>query len=198
MRHFRKLIMTIALGLLGFSLFSCNSVNSREIPSNGDGKESYRLIAFVDEGDGQLHKIDVQTTNLRAGGTPQQMGSAVVMGLGTYFHNDACEIGINPSPTSGKRVKTVIFKYDAGVYSPSVLPTTISEFEGRTKPINPSNYQVNFRFNVVGDVYMYVTMENAEGVDVDPEDYDEGVDVGTEDYDEGVDVGPEDYDEGTL
>lgn len=168
MRHFRKLVTTIALGLLGFSLFSCNSVNSRENPSNGDGKESYRLIAFVDEGDGQLHKMDVQTTNLRAGGRgSQRMGSAVVTGLGAYYHKEACEIGINPAPSSNKKVKFVYFKYASGVYSPSVLPTSLLEYRNRRKPINPNGYQVNFRFDVIGDVYMYVTMEDdTPGVDV--------------------------------
>lgn len=166
MRQFRKLITAIAMGLLGFTLFSCNSMSSKEIPSNGDDKEGYRLIAFVDEGDGQFHKIDVQTTDLRAANRgPQTMGSAIVTGLGAYFHNEACEIGINPVPSSNKKVKEVIFKYTAA-YSHSDLPTTRVEYINRKKPINPNNYQVNFRFNVFGDVHMYVTMENNDGVDV--------------------------------
>lgn len=168
MRQFRKLIIVIAMGILGFSLFSCSSMSSRENPSNGDRKEGYWLIAFVDEGDGQFHKIDVQTTNLRAGGSgPQTMGSAIVTGLGTYFHKEVCEIGINPVSSSNKKVKEVTFKYNTGSYSPSDLPTTRVEYLNRKKPINPNNYQVNFRFEVIGDVYMYVTMEDdIAGVDV--------------------------------
>lgn len=166
MRQFRKLITAIAMGLLGFTLFSCNSMSSKEIPSNVDGKEGYRLIAFVDEGDGQFHKIDVHTTDLRAANRgPQTMGSAIVTGLGAYFHNESCEVGINPVPSSNKKVKEVIFKYTAA-YSHSDLPTTRVEYLNRKKPINPNNYQVNFRFNVVGDVYMYVTMDSNDGVDV--------------------------------
>ena len=167
MRQFRKLITTLAMGLLGFSLFSCSSMSSRENPSSDDGKEGYRLIAFVDEGDGQFHKIDVQTTNLRAGGRgPQTMGSAIVTGLGTYYHKEVCEIGINPVSSSNKKVKEVTFKYTAS-YSRSDLPNTRLEYLNRKKPINPNNYQVNFRFEVIGDVYMYVTMEDdIAGVDV--------------------------------
>ncbi|MDY3885426.1 hypothetical protein [Porphyromonas somerae] len=169
MRRFGRIAALMFFGLLSLALFSCDNSNSKDEPSN-DPRGSYTLTAFVDDGDGQFHKMELPSISLRAlerGAV--NIGSAVVTGLGDYFHNETCEIGINPKPNSGAKVKLVTFDYQAG-YDPKMLPTSVLEYNNRTKPSNPKGYDVNFVFPVIGDVKVFITMEGKEGVDIDIDD----------------------------
>lgn len=164
MRRFGRIAALMFFGLLSLALFSCD--NSKDEPSN-DPRGNYTLTAFVDDGDGQFHKMELPSISLRAlERGPVNIGSAVVTGLGDYFHNETCEVGINPKPNSGKKVKLVRFEYQAA-YDPKTLPTSVLEYNDRTKPSNPKGYEVNFVFPVIGDVKVFITMEDKEdGVDV--------------------------------
>lgn len=164
MRRFGRIAALMFFGLLSLALFSCD--NSKDEPSN-DPRGNYTLTAFVDDGDGQFHKMELPSISLRAlERGPVNIGSAVVTGLGDYFHNETCEVGINPKPNSGKKLKLVRFEYQAA-YDPKTLPTSVLEYNNRTKPSNPKGYEVNFVFPVIGDVKVFITMEDKEeGVDV--------------------------------
>ena len=166
MRRFERIAALMIFGLLSLTLFSCENSSSKDEPSH-DPRGNYTLTAFVDDGDGQIHKTEFSSTSLRAlerGSV--NIGSAVVTGLGDYFSNEKCEIGINPKPNSGKKVKWVRFDYQAA-YDPKTLPTSLIEYNNRIKPSNPKGYDVNFVFLVIGDVKVFITMEDKEdGVDV--------------------------------
>ena len=166
MRRFERIAALMIFGLLSLTLFSCENSSSKDEPSH-DPRGNYTLTAFVDDGDGQIHKTELSSTSLRAlERGPVNIGSAVVTGLGDYFSNEKCEIGINPKPNSGKKVKWVRFDYQAA-YDPKTLPTSLIEYNNRIKPSNPKGYDVNFVFLVIGDVKVFITMEDKEdGVDV--------------------------------
>lgn len=166
MRRFERIAALMIFGLLSLTLFSCENSSSKDEPSH-DPRGNYTLTAFVDDGDGQIHKTEFSSTSLRAlERGPVNIGSAVVTGLGDYFSNEKCEIGINPKPNSGKKVKWVRFDYQAA-YDPKTLPTSLIEYNNRIKPSNPKGYDVNFVFIVIGDVKVFITMEDKEdGVDV--------------------------------
>ena len=166
MRRFERIAALMIFGLLSLTLFSCENSSSKDEPSH-DPRGNYTLTAFVDDGDGQIHKTEFSSTSLRAlERGPVNIGSAVVTGLGDYFSNEKCEIGINPKPNSGKKVKWVRFDYQAA-YDPKTLPTSLIEYNNRIKPSNPKGYDVNFVFLVIGDVKVFITMEDKEdGVDV--------------------------------
>lgn len=166
MRRFERIAALMIFGLLSLTLFSCENSSSKDEPSH-DPRGNYTLTAFVDDGDGQFHKTEFSSTSLRAlERGPVNIGSAVVTGLGDYFSNEKCEIGINPKPNSGKKVKWVRFDYQAA-YDPKTLPTSLIEYNNRIKPSNPKGYDVNFVFLVIGDVKVFITMEDKEdGVDV--------------------------------
>lgn len=166
MRRFGRIAKMMVFTLLGLMLFSCNNSSSIGEPPH-DPRGIYTLTAFVDDGDGQIHKMEFSSTSLRAlERGPVDIGSAVVEGLGDYFHNERCEIGINSKPNSGKKVKLVTFDYQAA-YDPKTLPTSVLEYNNRTKPSNPKGYDVNFVFPVIGDVKVLITMDGKDGVDID-------------------------------
>ena len=182
MRRFERIAALMIFGLLSLTLFSCENSSSKDEPSH-DHRGNYTLTAFVDDGDGQIHKTEFSSTSLRAlERGPVNIGSAVVTGLGDYFSNEKCEIGINPKPNSGKKVKWVRFDYQAA-YDPKTLPTSLIEYNNRIKPSNPKGYDVNFVFLVIGDVKVFITMEDKEdGVDVVIDgDSDSGTGTGTGD-----------------
>ncbi|MBR8712237.1 hypothetical protein [Porphyromonas levii] len=157
------------LGLVGLmviaTLLFSSCIREKECPSPAQ-KKSFEVEAYIHYGDGSVVKLD-KGINLRA---PKEQNGARIVGLGQYYHNQQCELGINPVNSKVKVVDYVLF--DKGSNIPvSILPTTVMEYKSRNKPANPHGYAVNFVFNVTSNINMHVYMKK-----VDP-----GVEVGIDD-----------------
>lgn len=162
MRQKTKFWALIALSLCAsFFLFSCDNSRDSEAPTiepRPPHPQECRLIAYVNDGEGRTTKVDLSDHGLRSRG-PQVINGAEITGLGVYYHNEPCELGITATPASNKRVRFVYFKYPKGEYQSSDLPTTPLEYDKRTLPINPNGYEVNFRLDVHSNIFMYVELE---------------------------------------
>lgn len=155
-----SLVLALATAFGLFLISSCDNSSG----NHPEEKQKFTVKAFIHDNDGKV--IEVRGEDLRAS---QIQNGAEITGLGSYYHNQQCELGINPVKSSNKEVDYVIF--DKGSLQPTnVLPTTKYEYQLRTKPINPYGYSVNFRFAVTADVMMHVYLKELPS----------GVDVGTE------------------
>ncbi|MBR8760430.1 hypothetical protein [Porphyromonas levii] len=156
------------LGLVGLmviaTLLFSSCIREKECPSPAQ-KKSFEVEAYIHYGDGSVVKLD-KGINLRA---DKEQNGARIVGLGQYYHNQQCELGINPVNSKVKVVDYVTFDGGHNI-STKILPSNKIEFLSRTKHEN-SNYAVSFVFNVTSNINMHVYMKK-----VDP-----GVEVGIDD-----------------